>query len=72
MPKVLVDAYILVSLFAPMLLTVCVAHGVMPVQTSVLQMDGRWQALFLAALVMPIFGIRRVRALTTRYPASAN
>ena len=71
MPKPLVDAYILMSLFAPLMATICAAHGAMPPQTSVLQMHAGWQLLLLASLVMPIFGVRRLRSLTTHQPGAA-
>lgn len=65
MPKAVLDVFILVSLFAPLLLAVCAAGAVVSAQASLLEMGGGWQALFLASLVLPVFALRRLRLLRT-------
>lgn len=63
MPKAVLDMFILVSLFAPLLWAVCAASQAIPAQASLLQMGWGWQALFLASLVLPVFALRRLQLL---------
>jgi hypothetical protein len=63
MRKPVVDVFILVSLFAPLLSVVCAASDVVAAQASLLEMGGGWQALFLATLALPVFALRRLQLL---------
>lgn len=63
MPKLVVDVFVLVSLFVPLLLAAGAAQESVSAQASLLEMDWKWQAAFAAALVLPVFGLRRLQLL---------
>lgn len=64
MPKIVVDVFVLVSLFAPLMLAVFAGREAAALEASVLTMGWQWQALFLATLALPVFALRRLQLLS--------
>jgi len=65
MPKPIVDVFILMSLFAPLLLSVYAAGEVFSAQAALPEMGWKWQAAIGASLALPVFALRRLRLLKT-------
>jgi membrane protein implicated in regulation of membrane protease activity len=63
MAKPIAEVFILLALFVPLLLVAWAASGALAAETSLLEMDCKWQASFGVALVLPVIALRRLRLL---------
>ena len=59
----IVDGYVVVALFAPLVLVVCAMRTKLDDQVALLDIGWGWQGLLLFTLIMPILALRRLRIL---------
>ena len=59
----IVDGFVVVALFGPLMLVVCAMRISLPDQAMLLDIGWGWQGLLLLTLIMPILALRRLQLL---------